>query len=137
MNTFVDPNQLESFFNARPSEPPYFLFAAGLFICLTSGLAFAASVRAEMGRWYKNPNMEYGSRWMRLQVAFPFAGLVLGLGIGFAAALMSIGVSTVFAWAIALLLTPVVGGLIWSRIGKQMGQEALDFYIDQQMHQQS
>lgn len=137
MNSFVDPNQIESFFSARPSDPPYVLLAIGLFICLTSGLVFAASVRAEMGRWYKDPNAGSASRWIRLQVAFPFGGVVLGLGLGLAAVLMTIGISTVFAWTISLLVTPLVGGLIWSRIGKRMGQEALDFYIDQQMHHQS
>jgi hypothetical protein len=137
MNSFVDPNQLETFFSTRPSDPPYFLFAAGLFICLTSGLAFAAGVRAEMGRWYKDFNASTLSRWVRLQVAFPFAGLVLGLCLGLAAALMTIGISTVFAWAISGVLTGLVGGLIWSRIGRQMGREALNFYIDQQMHHQS
>ncbi len=137
MNSFVDPNQLENFFSAKLSEPPYFLLAAGLFICLTSGLAFAASVRAEMGRWYKNPNVGSFSRWIRLQVAFPFAGVLLGIGVGLAATLMTVGVSTVFAWIITLLVTPLAGGFLWSRIGKQMGREALDFYIDQQMHHQS
>lgn len=138
MNSFVDPNQLESFFTARPSDPPYFLLAAGLFICLTSGLAFAASVRAEMGRWYRDPNVGASfSRWVRLQVAFPYAGLMLGMGVGLAAALMTIGVSTVFAWIITLLVTPLIGGFIWSRIGRQMGQEAVNYYVDQQMHHQS
>lgn len=137
MNSFVAPQQIESFFTARPSEPPYFLLAAGLFICLTSGLAFAAGIRAEMGRWYKDRNISSLSRWVRLQVAFPFAGIALGLFLGLAAALMALGISTVFAWAISLILTSLIGGLIWSRIGNQMGKEALNYYIDQQMHHQS
>ena len=135
MDWFIDPYQLEEILTSKPPSPPYFLIAAGLFICLTSGLSFIAAIRAQMGRWYRNFNSSYVSRWLRLQLAFPFAGIGIGVSIFLSAMLMALGLPTLFSWLAGVLLTLLIGAIVWSILGKRMGQRAVGFYLDQQMHQ--
>lgn len=89
-----------------------------------------------MGRWHKEFNSSYVSRWLRLQLAFPFAGIGIGVGIFLASVLMTLGLPTLLSWLTGILLTLLIGVVVWTILGKQMGQRAVGYYIDQQMHHQ-
>ncbi|MEO0707974.1 MAG: hypothetical protein AAF050_20240 [Cyanobacteria bacterium J06649_5] len=58
--------------------PPYFLLAAGLFIAITSGLAFSAVLKDSIGEWYKNRSTRSISKMQGLDIKLPFAGICLG-----------------------------------------------------------
>ncbi|NJL82927.1 MAG: hypothetical protein HC890_08135 [Chloroflexaceae bacterium] len=113
-------------------EPPVFLVILGLFIGVTSGAAFEASLKQKVQEWLKNPYDPGMEQLSGLELRLPFLGICCGICLFLGAGLEIFSVSTPLALAISLPLTLFTGYLVWSQLGKQLqllyrgGSQAMD-----------
>lgn len=121
-------HQLQKFIGFRFSSPPYVLLLAGLFIGLTSGAAFTAVLRQRIKEWSRDFSPSIFNQWGKLQLLIPFLGTCVGLCLVAASGLEMIGFSTVVSYTLALPLTLIIGWLIWSRIGRNLGKRVMRSY---------
>lgn len=113
--------------------PPYFLIAVGLFVSLTSGLAFFVSLQEQMQFWSRDLTPDQLTRWAKLQLFIPFGGTAAGVWITLTALLITLGVPGLTSWAAALLLTTLASSFVWTTIGQKMGQRIIRSYLAQQL----
>lgn len=116
-------------------QPPYFLMFAGLFISITCGLAFEASLKQKAQQWQKqlpkaNEDLLEGSG-----LQLPFLGICIGICLFLASGLEIFLMDRWLSYAIALPTTIFVCGLVWTQLGKVLkqlqegGSKALDLDI--------
>jgi hypothetical protein len=110
-------------------EPPYFLLVAGLFIGLTCGLAFEATLKQRVKAWFKSP----ADRLLDTNtLQFPFLGMCLGVCVFLSAGLEIFIADRWLSYAIALPITLLTAALVWGQLGKLIeqlkegGSKALD-----------
>lgn len=113
-------------------EPPYFLIVVGLFIAVTSGAAFEATLKEKVQEWLKSAYDPSIDKLKSLELRIPFLGICGGICIFLAAGLEVFSVPRWLSYGIALALTIVVAYLVWSQLGKllkllhQGGSQAID-----------
>ncbi len=121
-------------------EPPYFLLIAGLLAALTSGAAFAATLKQIVQKWSSDRDGAADAAGVSKTVArlsigqllVPFLGIAAGVCIFLAAGLEVFGFPTWLSYAVAAPLTVLIGLLIWLQLGSMMafveqrGFQALD-----------
>lgn len=122
-------HQFQNLLFFRFPQAPYLLMAIGLLISLSCGLSFALSLRQRVQYWERNLSPQTLPRWGRLQLSLPFLGTAVGVCIALAASLEILGLSTLVAYLLSLLLTLGLGLIVWSQIGKTLGKRALRFYL--------
>lgn len=103
-------------------EPPYFLLAAGLFAGLTSGVAFEATLRQKVQEWSKNRSTRTLAQMKGFQLLIPFLGIAAGICVFLAAGLEIFGFPSWLSYSVSLPLTLFIGFLVWSQLGKLLGQ---------------
>lgn len=116
---------------STPSAPPYFLLLVGLFTLLTCGFTFATILRQQVQNWSKNISPEKLPKRGRLQLLLPFWGIAGGILIVLACCLNIVGIPTLFAFTISLLVTVLVSYFAWSQLGKSLGRQIVRSYVAQ------
>lgn len=110
-------------------QPPYFLVLAGLFISITCGLAFQATLRQKAQDWFNAPKNEEINQSV---LGFPFLGMCLGICVFLASGFEIFLLNPWAAYAIAFPMTIFIGSLIWLQLGQVLqelqrgGSKALD-----------
>lgn len=113
-------------------EPPYVLLILGLFISLTSGIAFESVLKQSVQDWSRNRSTRTLATLQGIQLFLPFLGISLGICLFLSSGMEVFGFTTQLSYAIALPLTVLIGWLIWSQLGKILvqlergGSQALD-----------
>jgi hypothetical protein len=113
-------------------DPPYFLLVAGLFIGLTSGKAFEATLKQAVQTWNKTRSGATLKQATGLSLSLPFLGICMGICLFLASGLNIYGLPLDFSYAASVLLTIGTGVLVWSQLKKllvllqQGGSKALD-----------
>lgn len=113
-------------------EPPYFLLIAGLFISITSGLAFESTLKQAVQEWAANRSTRTLANLQGSALRLPFFGICTGICLFLASGVQIFGFPTTIAYAVALPLTLLTGLLVWSQLGKILvqlergGSKALD-----------
>lgn len=113
-------------------DPPYFLLAMGLFVGITCGLAFEATLKQEVRAWSKDRETRTLATLQGLQLAFPFLGICVGIEMFLVAGMEIFGLPTWLAYAASLSLTLFTGFLVWSQLQSMLvllergGSRAID-----------
>lgn len=114
-------------------EPPYFLLVVGLLVALTSGSAFAATLKDIVQKWSSDraakavAQLRIGGRLL-----VPFLGIAAGVIVFLASGLEIFGFQTWFSYVVAVPLTLLLSLLIWLQLGsmlilvEQKGFQAID-----------
>ena len=75
-------------------EPPYFLLVFGLFVGMTSGSAFEATLKQKVQEWSKNRSSRTLAQMKGVQLVLPFLGIAAGICVFLAAGLAIFGFPT-------------------------------------------
>lgn len=103
-------------------QPPYFLVFVGLFIGITCGVAFEASLKQVVNNWYKNKGSDDQNLLKSNSLQVPFLGICLGICVFLASGLDIFILNGWVAYAISLPMTIFIAGLVWSQLGELLGQ---------------
>lgn len=103
-------------------DPPYFLLIVGLFIGMTSGAAFDATLKQKVQNWSKNRSTRDLAQLKGFQLVVPFLGISIGICIFLSAGLETFGFPAFLAYGISLPLTVFIGWLVWSQLAKVLDQ---------------
>ncbi len=103
-------------------DPPYVLLALGLFVSLTSGLAFDSVLKLSVKDWSKNRSTLRLANIRGLQLLIPFVGIAAGSCVFLSAGMEIFGFPGKLAYAIALPLTVFIGWLVWWQLGKILAE---------------
>ncbi len=113
-------------------QPTYLLVAVGLFIGITCGLAFEATLKETVNTWYRNPKRKEEDFLSYGALQLPFLGICAGICIFLASGLDIFILNNWLAYAISLPMTIFIGALVWIQLGKLLselqrgGSKALD-----------
>lgn len=113
-------------------DPPYFLLIAGLFIGITSGLAFEGTLKQKVYEWSKNRSSRTLAEMQGSQLQLPFLGISGGVCVFLAAGLEIFGFPGWMSYGLSLPLTIFMSYLVWSQLGNVLvqlergGSKALD-----------
>ena len=113
-------------------DPPYFLLVAGLFISLTSGLAFEAKLKQSVQEWAVNRSTRTLATIRGFSIGFPFLGICAGICVFLASGVQIFGFPAAIAYGLSGFMTLLTGGLVWWQLGKTLtqiekgGSKALD-----------
>jgi hypothetical protein len=103
-------------------DPPYVLLVFGLFVSLTSGLAFDSVLKLSVKEWSKNRSTRSLATMRGFQLLFPFVGIAAGSCVFLSAGMEIFGFPAKLAYAIALPLTVFIGWLVWWQLGKILAE---------------
>jgi hypothetical protein len=103
-------------------EPPYFLIFVGLFIGITSGLAFEATLKKTVKEWSKTGMRDRLERAQGFELQLPFIAMAVGICIFLASGLEVFILDRWIAYSISLPVTIFIGALIWTQLGKLLQQ---------------
>jgi hypothetical protein len=103
-------------------EPPFFLFAFGLFAGIASGLAFEATLKQGVKEYFKNPSAQTQQQLQGAKLYVPFIGICLGICVFLGAGLEIFGITPIISYTVALSLTVLIASLIWSQLAKLLLQ---------------
>lgn len=129
MDWSVYLQQFQDFVLFRFSPQPYFLLTIGLLISLTCGLPFVITLRQRVQDWSRTLSPVTLSRWTKLQLLIPFLGTAAGICITFASVLELFRLPTLPSYLVSLLVTTLIGSLVWSQIGIILGRRLLRSYL--------
>ena len=113
-------------------EPPYFLIVIGLFISMTSGAAFEATLKQRVQEWSKNRSTRHLAQMQGVQLILPFLGMAVGICLFLDAGLEVFAFPAWLSYGISISLTLFIGSLVWSQLRKLLvqlergGSKALD-----------
>jgi hypothetical protein len=113
-------------------QPPFFLLLVGLFVGLTCGLAFEATLKDTVNTWYKTPGRSERNLLETGSLQLPFLGICLGICIFLASGLEIFIADRWLAYALSLPMTLFIAGLVWTQLGillvqlQRGGSKALD-----------
>lgn len=103
-------------------EPPYFLLIFGLFMGITSGSAFEATLKLKVQEWMKQSKTQSKEQKLGFDLLFPFWGICIGICVFLSAGLEIFILNRWLAYSIALPMTIFIGGLVWMQLGKLLEQ---------------
>ena len=115
-----------------PVNPPYFLMIAGLFVGVTSGLAFGEVLKQLVQAWGRDRENVKLTNLNTVGLKLPYTTMIFGIGAFLGAGLQVFGFPEWFAWAVSLPLTLLTAGLVWWQLSNLMlqietqGLESLD-----------
>ncbi|NET34272.1 MAG: hypothetical protein F6K19_19985 [Cyanothece sp. SIO1E1] len=113
-------------------NPPYFVLLAGLFIGVTSGLAFQGLLKQATQTWSEQRTARILNERKGMQLFVPFLGICSGIILFLASGLAVFGFATLPSYLVSIVMTFLSGLLIWVQLGKllqqleQGGSQALD-----------
>ncbi len=114
------------------SEPPYFLLVAGILVALTSGTAFAATLKQIVQKWSSDRAADVVTRLRTGQLLVPFIGILAGVCMFLGSGLEIFAFPGWLSYAVAVPLTLLIGLLVWFQLGsmfalvERQGFEAID-----------
>ncbi|NET54661.1 MAG: hypothetical protein F6K47_00155 [Symploca sp. SIO2E6] len=97
-------------------EPPYFLIVIGLFVALTSGAAFEATLRQRVQEWSKNRSTRYLAEIQGIPLALPFLGMAVGICLFLDGGLEAFFLPAWLSYGLSISLTLFIGSLVWSQL---------------------
>lgn len=103
-------------------DPPYFLLVAGLLASLTSGAAFDAVLRQSVKSWSQNRSTRILANLQGPQLFLPFLGISIGACVFLSSGMTIFGFPSSFAYSVSLPLTALTCLLVWTQLGKILGQ---------------
>lgn len=115
-----------------PTDPPYFLLVAGILMALTSGAAFAATLKLIVQKWSRDRAAKVSATLPTQKLLVPFLGISGGVCFFLSAGLEIFGFPALLAYAVALPLTLLIGLLVWLQLRsmfalvERQGFEAID-----------
>ena len=114
-------------------EPPYFLLVAGLLSALTSGTAFAATLKQILQKWSRDRSVGVSNSLRTGQLLVPFVGISAGVCLFLGSGLEIFGFPDWLCYIVAVPLTLLIGLLVWLQLGSMFAlverkgfQSALD-----------
>lgn len=117
-------------------EPPFLLLVFGLFIGITSGLAFEAVLKQKGQKWFKTGSSEnLLDEVQSLDIKLPFWGICAGICVFLAGGLEVFNFSRLVAYLVSLALTLFVARLVWSQLIQVLlqlregGSESIDLDV--------
>lgn len=116
---------------ARISQPPYLLAGLGLAIGVVCGLTFAQLVKDRLQGWKEDrlPLLPLG----RVETTMSYSGIIVGVTLFIGGSLQVFGFASGAALLVALLLSLLTGGALWTQLERLMTQvetgkfKAVDF----------
>lgn len=129
MNWSTYLQQFQDFALFRFPQPPYFLLLIGLIISLSCVLPFVLTLQQLLKYWSQNRSPSALSRWSKLQLLIPLLGTAVGIDIVLASMLEMFGLPTLPSYLLSLLVTILIGSLVWSQIGIILGKRLLRSYL--------
>lgn len=99
-------------------EPPYFLVFVGLFVGITCGLAFEATLKQKVSTWLKTPN----SSLRDLDLQLPFLGICLGVCVFLSSGVEIFLGDRWLSYAISLPVTLFIAALVWRQLDSLLKQ---------------
>jgi hypothetical protein len=112
--------------------PPYFWLLFGLLASVTSGLAFQATLKQLVNEWSKTRSSRIIASLQGMPMQLPFTGICFGICIFLASGLEIFGFPSSLSYLISVMLTVLIGWLVWSQLGNVLiqlergGSKALD-----------
>ncbi|MEG3437905.1 hypothetical protein V0288_12325 [Pannus brasiliensis CCIBt3594] len=103
-------------------QPPYFLVFAGLFIGVTCGVAFEATLKDVVNTWYKSQNRQERNLLQTGSLQLPFLGICAGICVFLASGLEIFIADRWISYALALPMTIFIAGLVWTQLGSVLSQ---------------
>lgn len=101
-------------------QPPYFLFVAGLLVALTSGAAFAGTLKQIVQKWSSDRAGNTMAKFATRQLAIPFLGMSAGIGMFLSSGLEIFGFPNWLAYVVAVPITLLIGLLVWLQLGSML-----------------
>lgn len=101
-------------------EPPYFLLVAGLFISLTSGAAFSATLKLIVQKWSSDRAAAAVAKLPTGQLIVPFLGISAGVCLFLGSGLEIFGFSSLLSYLVAVPLTLLIALLVWFQLGSML-----------------
>lgn len=117
------------------TQPPFFLLVFGLFISVTCGLAFEATLKQGVQNWSKNRSSEILDQLQGLQLTLPYLGISGGIWLFLGTGLTIFGLPAWLSVGSSLVLTLLTSSLIWAQLGQvlvqlqQGGSRSLDLDV--------
>jgi hypothetical protein len=102
-------------------QPPYFLLVVGLFMGITCGLAFEATLKEWVKIWLKTDS-KTEEKLINSPLLLPFLGICVGTCVFLSAGLEIFILNRWVSYAIALPITIFIAGLIWKQLGQLLQQ---------------
>jgi hypothetical protein len=99
-------------------EPPYFLVFVGLFVGITCGLAFEATLKQKVSTWLKTPN----SSLRDLDLQLPFLGICLGICVFLSSGVEIFLGDRWLSYGISLPVTLFIAALVWRQLDSLLKQ---------------
>jgi hypothetical protein len=103
-------------------SPPYLLLVIGLFVGITSGLAFSASLKESVQDWNRQKSTRSLAEIRGAKLLIPFIGILCGICMFLASGVQIFSFSPKLAFALSVPLTIFTGILVWWQLGKILTQ---------------
>ncbi len=104
-----------------PLQPPYVLLAIGIFAALSSGVAFAGTLKLIVQKW-QNDGAENNShsRLSNRGLLVPFLGISIGIGMFLCSGFEIFGFPPLLAYAVGVPVALFTSLLIWFQLGSML-----------------
>lgn len=99
-------------------EPPYFLVFVGLFMGISCGLAFEATLKQKVKTWLNTPD----SSLRDLDLQLPFFGICVGVCVFLASGVEIFLGNPWFSYGLSLPITFFIAALVWRQLDSLLGQ---------------
>ncbi|MBR8836674.1 MAG: hypothetical protein DSM106950_22325 [Stigonema ocellatum SAG 48.90 = DSM 106950] len=103
-----------------PLQPPYFLLAIGIFAALTSGVAFAGTLKLIVYKWQNDGAQNSGNRLSNRQLLIPFFGITIGITLFLCSGFEIFGFPPFLAYAVGVPVALLTSLLIWFQLGSML-----------------
>ncbi|MGK7930432.1 MAG: hypothetical protein AB4041_03215 [Microcystaceae cyanobacterium] len=113
-------DSLDTYYYFLP-QPPYFFLAVGLFIGITCGLAFEATLKEWVKIWLKS-SKEEEQKLIDSPLLLPFFGICVGICVFLSAGLEIFILNRWVSYAVALPITIFTAALVWQQLGQLLQQ---------------
>jgi len=113
-------------------QPPFFVFAFGLFVSITCGLAFEGTLKQGLQQWNQDHSRESLAKLQGPRLQLPYFGICTGVCLFLASGLGIFMIPPTYAYGVSVLLTIAIAGLVWLQLGKLLiqlergGSQSLD-----------
>jgi hypothetical protein len=116
-------------------QPPYALLVVGLFVGITCGLAFEATLKQCVNGWLRKNYTPGEDLLGNSPLRLPFLGVCAGICVFLASGLDIFILNSWVSYSLALPMTILIGALVWTQLEKvlqqlqQGGSKAIDLDV--------
>lgn len=108
---------MEEYYYYYMAQPPYILLGLGLFISLTCGSAFQATLKSKAREIVTNEE-KIMKQLSVPTLQLPLLGIAMGMSIFLASGLQIFFIPAWFAYSLSVPLTIGTVGLLWKQLGR-------------------